>query len=87
MNPTSAHPAIDVYRQLLEAWNRRDADAFAGAFTADGSSVGFDGSAMNGRTEIASTLKEIFGAHMTATYVAQVREIRSLGEDVTLKRR
>jgi uncharacterized protein (TIGR02246 family) len=55
-----------VYRQLLEAWNRRDADAFAAAFTDDGSCVGFDGSMMNGRAEIASTLGGIFEHHPTA---------------------
>ena len=59
-------PALAVYRQLLEAWNRRDADDFAAAFTEDGSCVGFDGSMMNGRAEIASTLRGIFDQHPTA---------------------
>lgn len=67
-----------VYTQLLDAWNRRDADAFAALFTADGSSVGFDGSPMNGREEIASTLRAIFADHQTAAYVAKIREIRPL---------
>ena len=40
--------ALAAYRQLLEAWNRRDADGFAAVFTEDGSAVGFDGSMMNG---------------------------------------
>ena len=55
--------ALTVYRQLLEAWNRRDADDFAATFTEDGSCVGFDGSMMNGRAEIASTLRGIFEHH------------------------
>lgn len=67
-----------VYTQLLDAWNRRDANAFAALFTADGSSVGFDGSQMNGREEIASTLGAIFADHQTAAYVAKIREIRPL---------
>jgi uncharacterized protein (TIGR02246 family) len=86
MNPTSAHPAVAAYRNLLDAWNRRDAGAFARAFAEDGSSVGFDGSQMNGRAEIESALSEIFGSHMTATYVSLVQEIRSLDEHTTLIR-
>jgi uncharacterized protein (TIGR02246 family) len=77
---------LDLYRQLLEAWNKRDADGFAATFAEDGSSVGFDGSPMNGRTEIESTLREIFEHHPTAAYVAKVREVRSLGPGVTLVR-
>jgi uncharacterized protein (TIGR02246 family) len=77
---------LSVYRQLLEAWNKRDADAFAALFDEDGSSVGFDGSPMNGRAEIAATLREIFHHHQTAAYVAKVREVRTLGPGVTLVR-
>jgi uncharacterized protein (TIGR02246 family) len=69
---------IDVYQRLLDAWNRRDADAFAALFTGDGSTIGFDGSQMNGRDEIRSALRAIFADHQTATYVAIVREVRSL---------
>ena len=45
---------LDPYRAMLEAWKVRDADGFAAAFMADGSSVGFDGSPMNGQEEIAA---------------------------------
>ena len=41
---------VAAYRRLIEAWNRRDADGFAAAFTDTGSTIGFDGSQMNGRT-------------------------------------
>ena len=78
--------ALAVYRQLLEAWNRRDAAAFAAVFIEDGSCVGFDGSMMNGRAEIASTLRGIFDHHPTARYVAKVREIRALAPAVVLVR-
>jgi uncharacterized protein (TIGR02246 family) len=86
MNQIERDRALDLYRQLLEAWNTRDADGFAAAFAEDDSSVGFDGSPMNGRTEIASTLREIFEHHPTAAYVAKVREVRSLGPGATLIR-
>lgn len=78
--------SLTLYQQLLEAWNARDAAAFAALFADDGSVVGFDGSQMNGRAEIGSALEGIFRSHPTASYVAKVREIRSLGADVTVVR-
>ena len=77
---------LTVYRQLLEAWNCRNAAAFAAQFSEDASVIGFDGSPMNGRAEIASVLEGIFGSHQTASYVAKVREIRRLAADVLLVR-
>ena len=77
---------VQSYVALLKAWNRRDADAFAAAFAANGSAVGFDGSTMNGRDEIASALREIFTDHPTASYVAKVREVRAVGPGVVLLR-
>lgn len=80
------HQVLAMYRELLEAWNRRDAEAFAALFTETGSSVGFDGSQMNGRSDIAATLRGIFADHQTATYVAKVREVRPLASGVSLLR-
>lgn len=78
--------ALEMYSQLLHAWNRRNARDFAGLFGASGSCVGFDGTAMNGRSEIESSLSAIFEHHPTASYVAKVREIRRVGGTVTLVR-
>ncbi|HET7696609.1 MAG TPA: SgcJ/EcaC family oxidoreductase [Vicinamibacterales bacterium] len=77
---------IAAYQRLLDAWNRRRADEFAALFAADGNAVGFDGSPMNGRAEISSTLASIFAHHQTASYVAKVREVRLLRPDVALLR-
>jgi|SRR5215208_45208 len=77
---------VTLYARLLESWNSRDAAAFAAQFAADGSSVGFDGSPMDGRNAIQSELSRIFADHTPATYVARVREVRALGEGVTLLR-
>ncbi len=79
-------PTVAVYRGILEAWNRRDADGFAALFTETGSVVGFDGSQMNGRREIAETLRAIFTDHQTARYVARIREVRALGGGAMLLR-
>ena len=55
-----------LYQRLLDAWNRRDAGDFAGLFEADGNSVGFDGSTLDGQAEIDSSIRQIFADHQTA---------------------
>jgi uncharacterized protein (TIGR02246 family) len=82
----SPDAAIALYTRLLEAWNARDARAFAEQFAEHGSAVGYDGSPMNGRAEIRDTLDAIFRHHTPATYVARVREVRELSPGVALVR-
>lgn len=77
---------IALYSHLLEAWNQRDSEAFAALFAENGSTVGFDGSQMNGRAEIAAALRAIFTDHPTAAYIAKVREVRPLDARYTLVR-
>jgi uncharacterized protein (TIGR02246 family) len=67
-----------LYQQLLAGWNARDADAFAAPFADDGESIGFDGSQLSGRAEIAATLRGIFADHPTGAYVGSVRSVRLL---------
>jgi uncharacterized protein (TIGR02246 family) len=86
MGPNTHSQALALYERLLRAWNDQDADAFGAVFADDGSSVGFDGSTMNGRQEIVATIRAIFRNHRTATYVAKVREVRELGAGVLLLR-
>jgi uncharacterized protein (TIGR02246 family) len=69
---------VTLYTRLLEAWNSRDAATFAAQFTSSGSTVGFDGSQLDGRDAIRSELTRIFADHVPATYVAKVREVRPL---------
>jgi uncharacterized protein (TIGR02246 family) len=75
-----------LYFHLLEQWTRRDAEAMAALFTEDGSVIGFDGSQMNGRREIASTLRAIFTDHLTPAFFGIIREVRPLGEHAALIR-
>jgi uncharacterized protein (TIGR02246 family) len=75
-----------LYQHLLDSWNKRSADAFAASFAEDGEVVGFDGSQMSGRAEIASTLRQIFADHLTAPYVSKVRGVRLLTPDIALLR-
>jgi uncharacterized protein (TIGR02246 family) len=75
-----------LHHELIDAWNRGDAPAMAVLFASDGNVVGFDGSTMDGRETIESTLSGIFADHQTASYVAKVREVRFLSADVALLR-
>ena len=77
MTTTPDAAVRDVYERLLRAWNERDAEAYAALFAADGALIGFDGSQAGG-SEIVDHLRPIFEDHPTASYVAKVREIRSL---------
>ena len=86
-DPTLTRTAVlTLYTRLLEAWNSRDAATFAAQFAADGSTVGFDGSQLDGRDAIRSELARIFADHVTATYVAKVREVRALAPGAMLLR-
>jgi uncharacterized protein (TIGR02246 family) len=43
----------DLYRRLMDGWNRGSGAAFAAAFMEDGDLVAFDGTHFEGREEIA----------------------------------
>jgi uncharacterized protein (TIGR02246 family) len=75
-----------LYQQLIASWNARSADGFAAPFAPDGETIGFDGSQMRGRAEIAAALRQIFADHATAPYVSKVREVRLLSPDVAIVR-
>lgn len=75
-----------LYQWLLDRWNQRNARDMAALFATDGSSVGFDGSQLNGRAEIESVLGQIFADHPTAAYVGKVRSVRFLTPKVAVLR-
>lgn len=75
-----------LYLRLLDSWNRRNAADFASLFEEDGSQIGFDGSQVNGRSEIETHLTQIFEEHMTGKYVGKVREVRFLNPEIGILR-
>lgn len=75
-----------VYRLLLENWNKNDARAFAKLFADQGTTIGFDGSQMNGIIQIEEELTQIFSKHKVSTYVSIVREVRKLSDSVYILR-
>lgn len=75
-----------VYRDLLEAWNRRSGKDFAAQFAEDGEVIGFDGSEMKGRGSIASEMNRIFVDHPTGEYVGKVKAVSRLMPQVAVVR-
>lgn len=75
-----------LYDQMIGGWNQHDAIAYAMPFAEDGAVVGFDGSQMNGKAAIATTLSAIFADHVTAPYIGKVKSMRLLAPDVALLR-
>src|SRR5215216_694728 len=71
-----------LYEQILIAWNQQDATAMAACFEEDGNLIGYDGSQADSRVAIEDHLRPIFADHLTAAYVAKVREIRMLSSNV-----
>lgn len=75
-----------LHKKLLTAWNKQDAKGMASLFTDDGNTIGFDGSQVDGRTQIELQMHNIFSHHQTASYVWKVREVRFLSADTALLR-
>ncbi|CAM4051978.1 SgcJ/EcaC family oxidoreductase [Mesobacillus zeae] len=75
-----------LYKNLLDAWNNRNARVMADLFTEDGESIGFDGSQSIGREEIFSHLKPIFDDHPTARFVSKVKDVRFLSSHIAVLR-
>jgi uncharacterized protein (TIGR02246 family) len=73
-------------QRLWDAWNERNAEAFADLFGDDGHVVGFDGSTMDGRAEVAEHLRQIFADHQPARYVGKIKAVDFLAPDVALVR-
>jgi uncharacterized protein (TIGR02246 family) len=76
----------DLYERMIAGWNAGDAAAMTRDFADDGQIVGFDGSEVSGREQIASHLAGIFANHRVASYVTLVREVCELAPDVMLLR-
>jgi len=76
----------ELYAQLLQAWDKRNARNYALLFASDASLIGFDGSQVNGQLEIGAHVSEVFTHHQTPRYVGIVREVRQISADVSLLR-
>ena len=83
---TDEDAVSSLHKQLLDAWNRRAAADFAALFAEDAYVVGFDGSQMDGREQIATDIGAVFADHVTATYVGTIEGVRLLTPQVAVLR-
>ena len=74
-----------LYQQLMDGWNAASGDAFAAPFEEDGDLVGFDGTHIKGRQEIASFHQHLFDMFLKGSrLVGKVRSVRFLTSDVAV---
>ena len=75
----------NLYRELMDGWNRGSGEDFAAVFTEDGDLVAFDGTHFEGRAEIAPFHQELFDKWLKGTrLVGRVKDVRFLSPDVAL---
>ena len=74
-----------LYEQLMDGWNQGSGAAYAAVFTEDGDLIGFDGTHLKGRQEIAPFHQRLFETYLKGTrLVGQVTGGRFLSPDVAL---
>jgi uncharacterized protein (TIGR02246 family) len=74
-----------LYFQMIDGWNKGKGDDFAAPFTEDGDLVGFDGTHLKGRQEIASFHQQLFDTFLKGSrLVGKVRSVRFLTAGVAL---
>jgi uncharacterized protein (TIGR02246 family) len=75
-----------LYRQIINAWNRRSPIAIAELFAEDGVVIQCDGLELKGRDDIVSGHKQLFGDHHIGAFVGKVRSITFPDTDVAVLR-
>lgn len=74
-----------IYQQIMDGWNKGSGEAFAAPYCEDSDLVGFDGTHLKGRQEIASFHQQLFDKFLKgSSLVGKVRSIRFLTPDVAV---
>jgi uncharacterized protein (TIGR02246 family) len=69
----------------MDAWNQGSGAAFASVFTEDGDLVGFDGTHLRGRGDIATFHQQLFDKWLKGSrLVGKVQDVRFLAPDVAV---
>ena len=89
--PTTARRSTDeaavreLYQQFMDAWGQGSGAALAAVFTQDGDLIGFDGTHLKGRQEIAPFHQRLFDKWLKGSrLVGHVTDVRFLGPDVAV---
>ena len=90
---STSKPSIDneeavirsLYFQMIDGWNKGNGEAFASPFAEDADLVGFDGTHLKGRQEIASFHQQLFDTFVKGSrLVGKIRNVRFLNPDVAI---
>jgi uncharacterized protein (TIGR02246 family) len=85
---SKSHDEVEIrrlYKQMIDGWNNGSGNAFAAPFTDDSDFIGFDGTHMKGRQQIAAFHQMLFDTFVKGSrLVGKVRSIRFLGSDVAI---
>jgi uncharacterized protein (TIGR02246 family) len=74
-----------LYFQMIDGWNRGDGELFASPFEEDGDLVGFDGTHLKGRQQIASFHQKLFETYVKGSrLVGKIRDVRFLTPNVAV---
>jgi uncharacterized protein (TIGR02246 family) len=77
--------AEELARKLVDAFNDKDADAFAGLFTEDAEFVNIFGGRMRGRDGIAAGHRQVFATALTgSTLTMDELDVLPIGDDVAV---
>ena len=75
----------NLYQRTIDGWNKARGDAFAAPYTDDSDFIGFDGTYMKGRQEIASFHQMLFDRFLRGSrLIGKVRSIRFVTVDVAI---
>ncbi len=70
---------------MIDGWNQDDGDSFASPFAEDGDLVGFDGTHLKGRQQIASFHQQLLDTYVKGSrLVGKIRNVRFLAPDVAI---
>jgi uncharacterized protein (TIGR02246 family) len=74
-----------LYFQMIDGWNNGSGSIFAAPFAEDGDLVGFDGTRLKGRQNIASFHQQLFDTILKGSrLVGKIRNMRFLTKDVAI---
>src|SRR5918995_512022 len=74
-----------LYFRMIEGWNKGDGDVFAAPFAEDADLVGFDGTHLKGRQEIASFHQRLFDTFVKGSrLIGKVRNVQFLTPGVAI---
>lgn len=74
-----------LYKQLMEGWNIGIGQAFAEPFSPDADLVGFDGTHIRGRAQIAEFHQKLFDTYVKGSrLVGKIRSVRFLSPNISI---